>query len=142
MRKIMAAETLRQARAANFRIGKLVELGRVALGLGLRRGDDRAEAGQDDHIPRIAALGLDQLLEIGIERARRSFLKMRREYRFGMTRSKLFAGIRRAGLDKDRTTLRATRHIKRAKHRKVRSLVIDCPHTRAIGISPAKTVVE
>ena len=68
IRKIMSAKTLRQAMAADFGIGKFVEL----LGV---------------------ALGLDQLLEIRVEGSRGCLFEMRGEHRFRMARGELFAGV-------------------------------------------------
>ena len=51
MRKIKSAKPLRQAIAADFGIGKFVEFGGIALGLGLRGADDGAEPRQDQNMP-------------------------------------------------------------------------------------------
>src|SRR5581483_11736692 len=101
MREIVSAKTLRQPRAADFGIGELVELARIALRLRVRGADGGAEAWQDQHIRRLAAFGSDELLEIRIERARRCFLQMCREHRLRMTRGKFLPRIRGARLDEN-----------------------------------------
>ncbi len=52
VREIVPAEAARQPLAPDLRIGKLVDLARQALRLGLGRGDHRAEARQDQHLLR------------------------------------------------------------------------------------------
>src|SRR5262249_44239917 len=94
VRKIISAKTLRQSMAANFGIGKFVELFGVTLSLRLCGADDRAESRQDENLPGVAALGLDQPLEVRVEGSRGCFLEMRGEYRFRMARSELFARVR------------------------------------------------
>src|SRR5580692_4565960 len=67
---------------------------------------------------------------------------MSREHRFRVARGKLFAGVGGARLDKDRAALRRARNVQRTEHRKMRPLMIDGPYPRAIGVSPARAVVE
>ena len=141
-RKIVAAETARQAPATDLGIGEVVDLAREALRLGLGRADHRAETRQDQHMLGAAPLGRRQPFQIGVEFLRGCLRHMGGEHRLGVARGKAAAGVGGTRLYQHRSALRAARHVERPGDLVEVASVVDRADPLAPGIDPAGPIIE
>ena len=138
----MPAEPAGKPPASDLGIGEIAQLARQALGFGLRAGDHRAEARQDQCLVRGASFGHHQRLEIGVEGLGRRFFHLRGEDRLGMPGGEAAAGLGGAGLHEDRPALRSARHVERPRHGIVLAVVVDRLDTQWIGIVAIDAVIQ
>ena len=94
MGKIVPAEPAGQAPAADLRIAQVVQFARDPRALGLGGADHRAQARQDQHLIRRAALGDGERVSDRHKILRGGFFHLRGEHRLGVARGELAAGFR------------------------------------------------
>src|SRR5262249_5608846 len=142
VREVVTAEPGRESLAPNFGVGKLVKFTRKTQGLLLGRGDQRAQARQNQGLVYCAPRGRNARLKVGVECLRGGLLHVCGKDCLSVARCKAATGGGGPRLHKHRPALRRARHVERPGYTIVCTLVVYRPDGLRLDVDASCAVVE